>query len=146
MRDLTPAIKREIFEPDEVTKLHPPDGIQWRCKGCNRDWFGVWKNGELHMMHRGRNMIIDGSIVAVCKFCNLENKLATQDVVIKVIQTANESGYLALLMPAPTPYAMRLIQTYDLSIAEIQGTGDKGKITKEDVRTYLSVYRPDLDI
>jgi hypothetical protein len=146
MRNLTPPIKREIFEPKEIEQLTLPDGIQWRCQGCNRDWFGVWKSGELHVMHRKRNMVISGSVVAVCRFCHLENKIATEQVVIKVIQTNNENGYLISLMPAPTSQAMRLIQTYDLGIAEIQGTGDKGKITKEDVRTYLSVYRPELTI
>ncbi len=131
-----PPITKTLYRPAPPPKRQVVDGTQWRCSGCNKDLFGIFKGGKLHIRYRERDLMAQGLITVICRKCGLSNSLDTLDVDINIIQTTDDNWAQPLMIHEvnATDQAIELAKELGVNLLEIEGSGREGRILIGDVR------------
>ena len=79
-----PVTKTPYVKEETENKPSLNDGAMWVCEACGKDKLGIVKGQELFVKYRERNLVAQGLIRVVCRFCHFENLLDLRAIDISV--------------------------------------------------------------
>jgi pyruvate/2-oxoglutarate dehydrogenase complex dihydrolipoamide acyltransferase (E2) component len=135
MRNLMYPVKKEPYVKPEAKRTVPPDGTEWRCPACNKDLFGKFKNGQLHIKYRERSLMVQGTVSVPCRACGYVATLDTRAYAYPVtLEYARAEDDGLTVSPEATEQAIKLAREHGIDLREVKGSGVNGKIVVKDVR------------
>lgn len=135
------AIARALYEKTEKGRTAPKvdkmpefkEGDEWRCRQCGKDKFAEFIGGVLVIVYRERKVSItaaDARYETRCRRCGTLNVLNVTGLEIKLVE------YRA---PDATKKAAEIAHAAGVSLDDIPGTGQAGRILVADVENYLAI-------
>ena len=126
--------KKSSYIKPEIKKETVKDGTVVRCIACGVDLFGVFRDGELKIQYRGRNVVINsGRVRIICRSCGYETSINLKKVTVNY-KVYGDEGFL----PKATDGAINLAHEHDILLRNIHGTGKDNQITMKDVQKMIS--------
>lgn len=123
---------RRFSIPKNPEKQTVPNGTQVRCR-CGVDLFGIFRDNELHIKYRGRNVIMQhGQCRIRCRSCGYENIINLKEIKVSLRVYDDETQEILI-----TAQALKMAEDNNVLIRNIVGTGEGGKIVVADIKKAL---------
>lgn len=141
MRNAYYPVQKKPYQKPDVKKETPPDGTQWRCPACNRDLFGIFQDGQLHIKYRERNLLVNGVVTVECRHCRFNASIDTHNYgyPVNIIQSQDDSDLTVRKEIDATKEALDLAEKHGIDLANVEGSGKDGRILVSDVQALISV-------